>query len=168
VEPFTADDDWVQNLTVYFLNRSDRMVVQTTLHFSFPDATDRATNSRPLFSLSLGRIPPSVSYDRGRALPQNSLAEPLVFRPGQTMAVHLGDYIDSIKAAIEPSMPLAAHTSMNVNIDVLYFEDGLRWIGSFQTLDPVTHVWRRVTIPNFFPGDPDTYWPGMPRWVEPK
>jgi hypothetical protein len=112
VSQFMADDDWVQNLTIYLLNRSNQNIVQAAFNFSFPETTDWATHYRPVFKLYLGRIPASVAFDKGRPIQQAQDVQPLSFRPGETMAIHLADYTDRIKADIEPSRPLAALTSM--------------------------------------------------------
>jgi hypothetical protein len=165
VTPFIADDDWVQRLTIYLLNRTNRTIVQANFNFSFPETTDWAKHYRPVFKLSLGRIPPSVAFEKGRAIFQKPELQPIQFWPGQTMAIRLGDYIDQIKADIEPAMPLAALTTLEVGLAGFFFEDGLRWDGPFKVFDPQSLTWRRVGDPNYFPGDADGRWPGRPGWI---
>ena len=74
VAPFLADDDWVQNLTVYLFNRTNQTIVQGVLNFSFPETLDYAAHRGPVFQLQLGRIPESVAFDKGRPIPQGGLA----------------------------------------------------------------------------------------------
>ena len=45
------------------------------------------------------------------------------------MTIHLGDYIDHIKASVEPGAQLAMQTTMNVNVSICYFADGMMWGG---------------------------------------
>lgn len=165
VTPFIADDDWVQRLTVYLLNRTNRTIVKAAFTFSFPETSDWAAHIRPVFSLSLGRIPPSVAFEKGRPIFQKPESQPLQFGPGQTMAIRLGDYIDQIKADIEPAMPLAALSTLEVGVAGFFFEGGLRWDGSFRAFDPQSSAWNRVDDPNYFPGDADGRWPGRPGWI---
>jgi hypothetical protein len=58
---FVADDDWVQGLTVYFLNRTNRAIAFVALRFSFPETT--VGRVRYSFPLTLGTIPPSESFN---------------------------------------------------------------------------------------------------------
>jgi len=165
VTPFPADDDWVQNLTVYLLNRTNRTVVYASVYFSFPETTDWATRSRAVFPLTLGRIPPSVTVDmNGRPPQQRPESQPILFTPGQTMAIHLGDYIDRIKADVESVRPLAALTQVSVSFGRFFFADGMQWNGGYRVLDPQAASWRRMDR-DYFPGDMDGRWPGRPGWT---
>jgi hypothetical protein len=166
VAPFTADGDWVQNLTVYLFNRTNQTIVHAVFTFVFPETLDYAAHRGPVYRMQIGRIPPSVAFDKGRPIQQAPESQPIMFRPGQTMAIHLGDYIDQIKAAIEPTEPLAGLTKMEVGLVGFFFEDGLQWSGGFRAFDPKSSTWRRVEDPNFFPGDPDARWPGRPGWTD--
>jgi hypothetical protein len=166
VTPFAAGDDWVQNLTVYLFNRTNQTVVYAHFNFSFPETTDWATRFRAVSPLTLGRIPPEAAFDKGRRIPQVQMSQPIMFRPRQTMAIHLGDYIDQIKADVEPHRPLAALTTMEVGLGGFFFEGGLQWSGSFKVLDPQALTWQRITDPNYFPGDPDR--PDQPGYIAPQ
>jgi hypothetical protein len=52
-------------------------------------------------------------------------SQPLVFRPGQTLAIRLGNYTDGLNAAIGPTKPLAELTEMEINLAGFFFESGL-------------------------------------------
>ena len=89
VTPFQADDDWIQNLSVYLLNRTNMTIVSVNLRIFFPET---ATDTRPqgVITLNLGRIPDRAAFDRnGNSFPQLPERQPLSFRPGQTMVVAL-------------------------------------------------------------------------------
>jgi hypothetical protein len=169
VTPFLADDDWVQNLTVYLLNRTMRTIVYASFNISFPETTDRTTDPpfRAIFLLNLGRIPPSVFVD-SKGMPARSRQDraPLLLRPGREIAIHLGDYIDQIKAEVERVRPLAALTTMYVNLTRLYFADGMRGgLGGFAVYDRQNNTWQRMD-PDYFPGNMHSNWPGRPGWFE--
>lgn len=87
----------------------------------------------------------------------------------KTLAIHLGDYIQEIKARIErPSvLPMAAMTQMGVTVyRPVFFVDGTMWNGAqYLSFDPQTHAWQRKGA-HYFPGNLDRYWPGKPRWKE--
>jgi hypothetical protein len=166
VTPFWADDDWVQNLTVYLLNRTNQTIVYSSVYFSFPETSDLLTHSRAVFPLTLGRIPPSVTVDmNGKAVRQRPESQPILFRPGQTMAIHLGDYIDQIKTDVESVKPLAALTTVEVGFGRFFFADGMQWNGGYRVLDPQSSNWRRMG-PDYFPGDMDGRWPGRTGWID--
>ena len=160
---FLAGDDWVKDITVYLFNRTNQTIVQGAFNFSFPETTNWSTHFRAVFPLNLGRIPDWALYDHGRAVRQvQGSKQPLSFGPGQIMAIHLGDYIEKIKADVEPTRPLAALTQMEIGLAGFFFTDELEWSGSFRVLDPQTLTWVRKS--EFYPGDQDSRWPGRPGW----
>jgi len=164
ITPFQADDDWVQNLTLYLFNRTNQTIVYATVNFSFPETGDGHTVPRRGYMLNLGRVPPPAAFDRnGKPLRQRPESQPIWFRPGQELAIRLGDYVDRIKTNVEPFMPLAVLTRLNVDLGLVFFADGMQWSGGggFRALDPQTFTWRRLG-PDYFPGDMDRKWPGHP------
>jgi hypothetical protein len=162
ITPFQADDDWVQNLTVYLLNRTNQTIVHLTVNFSFPETGDGHTVPRRGYMLNLGRVPPPAAFDRnGKPLQQRPESQPISFRPGQELAIRLGDYIDRIETNVQHVMPLAALTRLNVDLISVFFADGMQWGGAFRVPDPQTFTWRRLG-PDYFPGDMDRKWPGHP------
>jgi hypothetical protein len=161
--PFQADDDWVQNLTLYLFNRTNQTIVHLTVNFSFPETGDGRTVLRRGYMLNLGRVPPPAAFDRnGKPLRQRPESQPIWFRPGQELAIRLGDYIDQIKTNVQPTMPLAALTQLNVDLISAFFADGMQWWpGGFRVPDPQTFTWRRMGA-DYFPGNMDRKWPGHP------
>jgi hypothetical protein len=84
------------------------------------------------------------------------------------MAIHVGDYIDQIRARIEPAMLLQTLAMVTVNVGPpIFFDDGMQLNGGFRVFDPQSHTWSRMDS-GYFPGDFDTYWPGRPGWVDPQ
>ena len=166
--PFYANDDWIQNLTVYLLNRTDKPIVFLTVAFSFPDTTVR--QSRAAFSVNLGVIPPSALFDlNGRPVKvkQPPGTEPIFFGPGEMMPIHLADYLDRID--IKRSLPasLAAMTTIDVVPQPgTIFADGMWFNAGYRVFDPKTSTWRRMDD-GYFPGHPGRNLPGRPGWVDP-
>ena len=56
VTPFQAGDDWVEGLTVYLLNRTDKPIVHALIAFTFPEVL-------PGYKLELGNIPAGFDFD---------------------------------------------------------------------------------------------------------
>ncbi len=163
---FSASDDWVQKLSIHLLNRTDKAIAYQYLVCSFPDTT--AGRSRAAFELSLGVVPPFASFNRdGTPFQQRPGAQPISFGPHQTMTIHLGDYIDHIKASVKPGAQLAMQTTMNVNVSICYFADGMMWGGGYMTFDRQASKWREVDR-NSLPLNKDAYWPGRPGWPDPQ
>jgi len=164
ITPFTGDDEWIKGLTVFFLNRTNRTIVRAQFMFSFPETT--AGRNRAAFSLTLGRLPDVVSVDKGGKFhPQPPELQPINFGPGQTMPIHLADYIDQIKAAVGPDWHLESLTQVNVTMPGFYFSDGTMYAGGYRTFDPQSAAWQRLGA-DYFPGNMDRYWPGSAAWVD--
>ncbi|MGD0496972.1 MAG: hypothetical protein ABSC23_00895 [Bryobacteraceae bacterium] len=166
ITPFWADDDWVQDLTVYFLNRTNNTIVYAYILFSFSQTTDGQI--RYAFPLTLGVVPPSVSFGLdGKPYHQPPGAQRMFWGPHQTMAIHLGDYIDRIRHSVGPSAPpLATLTTLFVDLEPgLFFGDGLQWNGGYRVFDPQTSTWRRMDR-DYFPGNINRDWPGAPGWAD--
>ena len=163
--PFTGDDNWLQELTVYVLNRTDRPIAFLTLQLDFRETT--VGPMRTMCWLHWGVWPASTAFDgQGNPMPPNTLYGPIDFGPGQILAVHLADRIDQIKGAVENALPLAAVGVVNVRPVEAVFADGLRFGGLYQVFDPTTRAWRSMNR-DYFPGNPDNRWPGRPGWTNP-
>jgi hypothetical protein len=136
------------------------------IDLTFPETTDLATRFRAGSQVRFGRIPTAAAYENGRPVPQLPESQPILFQPGQILAVHLRDYIDKIKADVERARPLAALTTIHVNFSMCYFAGGgLRWNGGYSVFDPQSHAWQQIAR-GYFPGDPDIRWPGRSGWID--
>ncbi len=162
ITPFTADDDWVQNTTVYLLNRTNRAVVYFQVNVSFPETT--AGTRRANVPLLFGQLPASEAFTVDGKPARAPAGIPMSFGPGQVMAIHLADHMDRINARMDRAIPVAAVSSIAVVVASPFFADGL-WYndGQYWSFDKVTSTWRRIN-PNYFPGDIDSHWPGRPGW----
>ena len=120
--------------------------------------------------MELGNIPAGFAFGKsGKAAVRRPLPG-FWFGPKQTAVIRLGDYIDRIRAAVEPSAhTLSSLSEMHVGLSIFDFEDGMRWGGgaSYEVMDPITHTWSPMA-PGYFPGNMDLYWPGRPGWIDPE
>jgi hypothetical protein len=164
--PFTGNDDWLQNLTVYALNRTNQTIVFLNLQVDFPETT--AGRTRAACQLNIGRIPAAAAFDyQGRPISQPPSAEPLDFEPGQTLAVHLADYVDKIRRSVALTLPLFVLREVNIRYVSADFAGGMRWGGVYQVFDPGTSAWKRLDLA-YFPGNREGHWPGSPGWADPR
>jgi hypothetical protein len=154
ITPFTAGDDWIQNLTLYLYNRTNKTIVYTSVQIVFPE-TGELTPPRG-FLLRLGRVPPPIDV-----LFRPTDRPPILFLPGQTMVIRLGDYIDQIKSEVEPVFPLAAATKLKIYVESSYFADGmLTFSDAYWSADPQDPGKQLRIGPDYFPGDWNLSWPG--------
>jgi hypothetical protein len=164
VRPFQGDDDWIQNLSLYLLNRTNQTVVFADVDLVFPETGDGFSSPQDVVNLNLGRIPDAVALDgSGRPHLQPPDWQPLSFGPGQTMVIHLSDHIDRIAAGASPGLPLASAKRLKIVLSAFYFPNGMKFAAnSYSTPDP-EKVGRWVHKPvTYFLGDPSRNWPGPP------
>ena len=151
--PFTGDDNWLQELTIYTLNRTDRPIVFLTLQLDFPETTARG--ARAMCQLHWGVMPPAAAFDgQGNPMSPNTLFGPIDFGPGQILAMRLADRIDQIKLALENTLPAGAVGVVNIRPIVAVFADGMEFAGLYKVFDPTARTWRSMKR-DYFPGNPD-------------
>lgn len=160
ITAFDGGDDWLQNITVYLLNRTNNSIVYAGIVLWFPD-TWNGSPQHPIltFPISLGRVPDSVAFSGGTGQPlrQSPNARPIAFGSRQTLAIHLGDYIDRIRASVGGAIPLAAITKMIIRRETFYFSDGMKWnMSGFYTYDQASpRRWKALD---------ETHLPSLASW----
>ncbi len=165
--PFRANDDWIQNLAIHFLNRTDLTIVYANILVGYPETTAGGTKPLHVSILNLGRIPDGLTVDKdGKLHEQRPDAKPLFFGPDQTLVVRLGDHMDQIASS---RLPLSALTQVKIILSSCYFANGMRFAGnSFSTFDPRNPGhWQSLGL-TYFPGDPSRNWPRPPALVDGK
>jgi hypothetical protein len=163
--PFTAGDDWIENVTIYLLNRTNQSIVFFGLQFTF---SDRPAYPLAICQVHLGKRPASAAFDRqGNPLPENSRAEAITIRPGQTFTVRLADSMRRIRADIEAVSSIASVNRVSLGLLPVDFAGGLQWNGGYEVFDPQASAWRSMGR-DYFPGDMDGHWPGRPGWTDPQ
>jgi hypothetical protein len=166
--PFSADDDWLKELSFGVENMSTENVtyVRFLILISDPDASAE----RHATVINLGRIADkAVPPANGGALPQDS-AEPLKLVPHQPMTITLAPYYDQIKQSLEKTewmhmengtpvwttreepVPLAMITQCHIEIEAVALEDGVSWSGGrYFTPDPDHPGGLKVIGPSYTP-----------------
>jgi len=160
--PVAASDDWLQNITIYLLNRTDKNIVNGTITLDFPETGAGTPDSpRRPYVIGFGRLPPGTVVINGRTRqPMVWTAgpdvKPVLLAPGQTMVFTLRDYIEEIKRVIDPK----AISKVIIRRSGFFFDDAMRWAaGRYSNPDP-EHPGKWISLdPSYFPGRPD----GPPR-----
>ncbi|MGH9449171.1 MAG: hypothetical protein ACRD11_01385 [Terriglobia bacterium] len=165
--PFQASNDWLGKVTIYVKNRSDKTIAWINVFVQFPDTGTGAPGS-PISTLTilLGRIPavdiPTVRTASGKPPNFPPSMKPLNLKPGQEIVVHVADYMDRIKGLLENTIPLTMVTKLDIQVNNLYFDDGMQWGGYYAVPDPANPSNMKSLPEDYFPGNPRHYWPPGP------
>jgi hypothetical protein len=153
--PFQADEDWLKNMSISLRNRTDKAIVCAQIELWFPEIGDGSA-ARPTtkYTITVGQRPEWSRHLKGGMLPADPTKKPLLFGPGETIVVPVGEYLAEIQSAVEQKM-LQQVTRVNISRGNFYFADGMRWDA----------VYRGYYVPE--PGQPghytkldDSYFPG--------
>lgn len=169
--PFQADEDWLKNMVITLLNRTNKEIVWAELDFTFLDTGD-GSPSRPVtvYRLILGQLPEIDSFSsHGRKLPPELDKQPLSFAPEQTLVIHLADYVDAMQAYVEGDcgdfcnkIPFAQVSKISLRRQRFYFSDGMIWddVNSYGVPDPQhPGQFAYKQRGSYFPGHPSQNWP---------
>jgi hypothetical protein len=162
--PFEAGDNWLQQMTISLINRTNKTIVFGTFSFHFPDAGDYSS-ALPGFGTQLesGQVPAIDAYDgrTGQPIrPNHPERPPLDWGPEQTIVLHVSDYMPEIEALLAHFLPGSAATKVDVYLDAFYFADGMEWgLGRYSVPDP-DHPGKLKPLPaDYFPGRRGRNWP---------
>jgi hypothetical protein len=162
--PFQADEDWLKNMVITLLNRTNKEIVWAELDFTFLDTGD-GSPSRPVtvYRLILGQLPEIDSFSsHGRKLPPEPDKQPLSFAPGQTLVIHVADNVDEMQSLVEQRIPFSQISKVGIRRFRFYFSDGTIWddLGSYAVPAP-QHPGRFAYKQrgSYFPGHPSQNWP---------
>jgi len=153
--PFQADEDWLKNMSISLLNRTDKAIVCAQVQFSFPDTGD-GSPAQPIttYTITVGQQPESsLHYADGSRIPPDPTKQPLLLAPGQTLVIPVADSIDAIQSRIEEKMLFSKITRVNIRRYMLYFVDGMRWDSSGYQVPDSDHPGHYTRLsPTYFPG----------------
>ena len=155
VAPFVAGDDWLQNITMQFLNRTDKTIVCAQIRLEFPETGD-GSRERPIKteSVDLGRIPAQSAYSSrtGKPFAQSGNRRFIAFAPGQVLTIRVGDYTE-IGSDVKPL------TKSTIRVTDIYFLDGMGWnLAGYYNPDP-DHGKFKYMPRGYFPGNVQNNWP---------
>jgi hypothetical protein len=159
-KPFEAGDDWLQKMSIFVRNRTNKTIVYVNVDLGFPEAGNGVTEPYAMYMVLLGQIPDVDAiqiYGHQFAYTER----PLSFGPGQTLDIRVGDYIDAIRAVVEKVMPLNMITKCAITLQTVYFKDGTVWNPGqgFGVPDPKVRLRIDYFKRGYFPGDKRKNWP---------
>ncbi len=164
VVPFEAGDDWLENIAIYVFNRTNKTIALVRIQLRFPET------GQQIYDVTIGRIPANAaSFGKGRPgepIPQDPIFQPMLFFPGETRVVHVGDYFGKIRAGLEQVRPLGAYTRVFIDPGLVFFDDGMRWAGNIYSVPDREHrgQWKYLDR-LYFPGDRENNLPPGHRWA---
>jgi len=160
--PFQADDDWLQNVTIYLFNRTNKTIVWAGVQISFPQTGDGLSPStaQRTYHISLGRRPAVANFNPRTGEPMRLEGTPLSFAGVGTLAIHLGDHSDQIRNHIQDVLP-GPVTKIRINPGEFIFDDGMSWTpgGHFSVPDQDRPGHWRPMPYEYFPGNVHANWP---------
>jgi hypothetical protein len=162
--PFQADEDWLKNMSIVIMNRTDKAIVRAEIELFFPDTGD-GSPGRPVtaYTITLGQRPEIDAFTSdGRKLSRQLDKKPFFFAPEQTFVVQLADYSDEIRSVVEEKTIFSEITRLVIHRTQFFFEDGMRWndLYGFGVPDP-KHPGQFTDMDRatYFPGNPAMHLP---------
>jgi len=163
VTPFDAGDDWLQQMTISLVNRTNKTIVFGSIFLHFLDTGDCRTQPCAGVELKFGQMPAADAYEAGTGQPieRSHLGSlPLSWGPEQTMVVHVSDYMPEIEENLANSLPVSDVTKVNVYRGVFYFAGGMKWtLGRYSVPDPDRPGKFTPLLRSYFPGLRGRNWP---------
>ncbi len=163
VTPFQAGADWLRQMTISVINRTNKTIAFGVIIFHFLDVGDCRSSPCVQAELHFGQRPTIDAYDgrTGQPLrPEHPERPPLDWKPEQTIVVHVNDYMAEIEETLANFMPVTAVTKVNIDRGPFYFDDGMQWsLGRYAVPDPAHHGKFKELPANYFPGKRGRNWP---------
>ncbi len=164
VAPFQASNDWLRQMNIFLVNRTYKTIVSGEITLNFLDTGDCRTVPCATAQIHIGQMPAIDAYigRTGEPLkPDHPEQLALNWKPGQTIVVHIGEYMEDIQNSLAPHMPVTAVRRVAVHVSPFLFEDGMRWgDGSGYALPDPEHPGRFKYLPDdYFPGEKGNNWP---------
>lgn len=163
ITPFQAGPDWLRQMTISLVNRTNKTIVFGDIHLHFLDTGDCRSVPCVGAELTPGQMPAIDAFEgrTGRPFkPEHPERPPLDWGPEQTIVVHVSDYMDEIEHNLADFMPVTDVAKVNVYRGVFFFADGMRWtLGRYGVPDP-DHPGKFKELPaDYFPGRRGNNWP---------
>jgi hypothetical protein len=164
VTPFQAGDNWLSEMDIYLFDRTDKTIVSVGIPLGFPDTGNGHTEPQSIYNVQIGRMPKvdAFSHKTGKPFAIDPKLKPVAFVPGQTLVLHVADYLADMKEYVEKQMLLSQVTHVEIHRGAVYFEDGMRWqAGNGFSVPDASHPgnFKQLDPGRFFPGEPTENWP---------
>jgi len=159
-------------MSIVLMNRTDKVIVCAELELYFPDTGDGSPfRTVTEHIMTIGRRPDAGSFtSHGQKRPPEPDKQPLLWLPGQTLVVRVGDYVDEIQSTVEQKLLFTQVTRVAIRRLQFYFVDGMRWndLAGFGIPDP-NHPGQFTNMDRntYFPGNPRENWPPYESWTPP-
>jgi len=159
---FLADDDWLENVTIYFFNRTNKTIVWAGILIGFPQTGDGGSpaTAQRTYSIELGHRPAIANFNPRTGQQMRNEGVPLAFGREQTLLVRLSDHIEAIRENIRDRLFVPV-TAIEITPIQFIFDDGMSWSAGGQfTMPDEEHPGKWKHLPfTFFPGDVRANWP---------
>jgi hypothetical protein len=155
--PFQADENWLKNMSITLLNRTDKAIVCAQVEVWFPDTGD-GSHERPatLYTITLGQRPEWSTYmGDGSKLAPDPTKKALLVAPGKTFVINVGDDVDAMQSTVEAKLLFSEVTRVYIRRFRFYFVDGMRWdrvYTGYYVPTPNRPGQYTQLAPNYFPG----------------
>jgi len=107
VIPFQATPDWLQEMTITLINRTNKAIVYGGIIFHFLDTGDCKSQPCAGTEIHFGQLPAVDAYYARTGKPvKNRGTAPLNWGPEQTFVVHVSEYIPQIEQSLNKFMPV--------------------------------------------------------------
>lgn len=163
VTPFQASGDWLQQMTISLVNRTNKTIVYGSVIMHFVDTGDCVSLPCAGTELHFGHMPAIDAYDGRTGQPlrlEHPERPPLGWQSEQTYVVHVSDYMDKIERSLSNFMSESAVGKVNIYRSAFYFEDGMRWTpGRYSVPDPERPGKFNHLPVDYFPGRRGNNWP---------
>lgn len=163
VAPFQASGDWLQQMTISLVNRTNEPIVAGGIIFHFMDTGDCRSIPCIGTGLRFGQVPKIDAYDgrTGKPLdPQQRGSQAIEWRPETTIVIHVGEYMKQIESELADFAPASEITKVKLYRGPFYFQNGMKWnLGSYSVPDPQRPGKFKELPADYFPGRRGNNWP---------
>lgn len=118
-QKFSAEDDWLQGLTIKIKNRSGKAIVFAEIMLRFPPSGSSPQELPSRYSLTYGQFPQPFSEP-------TTPSQQLTLQPGDKVDLVLTDY-DRLREFLNQTGKAASIKEIEISIGDVIFSDGLMW-----------------------------------------
>lgn len=132
---FRQDGDWLNNLSISYINKTKKSIVSFSLNLFFPESTE--TGNILMYSIMCGTpMSRALKGDRSE-----------VFSSGDTITLSVGPQeYKKLKDFIERRQSLESLSKVELRVGFVLFDDGTAWDGQYRIRDP-KHPGRWIETP---------------------
>jgi hypothetical protein len=128
-KPFEEDEDWLNKMSIFLTNQTDKVIVCAEVELWFPEIGDGSLgHPSTMYKITVGERPEwSIYYRDGTKIQPDPDRKLLFLAPGETVEVPVADYLVAIRDRIEEKMLFSKVSRVTLSRHNFYFADGMRW-----------------------------------------